>query len=374
MTTTAAVPSDVNNQHTHGMPTKVIVHPLVLLSAVDHYNRVAKDTSNRVVGVLLGEVDRFGNVDVLNSFAVPFEEDATNPDVWFLDHNFLDNMFAMYRKVSARERIIGWYSTGPKIRKSDIDIHQLFMERYLRHPVYVIIDVKMNTTTTTTTTHTSHNDLGVNAGIPTDAYMAVMEREDELSQPQWTFKHLESEIGALEAEEIGVEHLLRDVKDVNISSLSTSVDNRLNGLRALRGRLAEIDQYLALVASSENESEGMPINQTILYQLQNMFNLLPKLDESKEKSLTIKTNDAMMTMYLSSMLRSVVSLHDLIENKIQLRKNELDDYQSTTGTTSSSSSSSSTSTTGPAATGGSGSGGDGKDAPSSSSSSPTSKK
>ncbi len=33
----------------------VYVHPLVLLSVVDHYNRAAKDTRKRAVGVLLGE-------------------------------------------------------------------------------------------------------------------------------------------------------------------------------------------------------------------------------------------------------------------------------------------------------------------------------
>lgn len=47
---------------------KVVLHPLVLLSVVDHYNRVAKDTKKRVVGVLLGEVHK-GVVDVSNSFA-----------------------------------------------------------------------------------------------------------------------------------------------------------------------------------------------------------------------------------------------------------------------------------------------------------------
>lgn len=47
---------------------KVIVHPLVLLSIVDHYNRVAKDTRKRVVGVLLGNSSR-GTVDVTNSYA-----------------------------------------------------------------------------------------------------------------------------------------------------------------------------------------------------------------------------------------------------------------------------------------------------------------
>lgn len=49
-------------------PEKAIVHPLVLLSVVDHYNRVAKDTKKRVVGVLMGEVSR-GTIDITNCFA-----------------------------------------------------------------------------------------------------------------------------------------------------------------------------------------------------------------------------------------------------------------------------------------------------------------
>ena len=57
---------------------KVTMHPLVLLSAADHYHRVARGTRKRVVGVLLGTVFR-GRVDATNSFAVPFEEDSKNP-------------------------------------------------------------------------------------------------------------------------------------------------------------------------------------------------------------------------------------------------------------------------------------------------------
>lgn len=49
-------------------PEQVVVHPLVLLSVVDHYNRVAKDSKKRVVGVLLGESYK-GRVDATNSFA-----------------------------------------------------------------------------------------------------------------------------------------------------------------------------------------------------------------------------------------------------------------------------------------------------------------
>ena len=39
-------------------PEEIIVHPIVLLGVVDHYNRVAKDTRKRVVGVLLGETSQ----------------------------------------------------------------------------------------------------------------------------------------------------------------------------------------------------------------------------------------------------------------------------------------------------------------------------
>ena len=49
-------------------PESAVVHPLVLLSVVDHYNRVARDTRKRVVGLLLGEVSK-GQVDITNSFA-----------------------------------------------------------------------------------------------------------------------------------------------------------------------------------------------------------------------------------------------------------------------------------------------------------------
>lgn len=50
------------------LPSSVVVHPLVLLSAVDHYTRLGTSGNQRVVGVLLG-TSREGVVDVLNSYA-----------------------------------------------------------------------------------------------------------------------------------------------------------------------------------------------------------------------------------------------------------------------------------------------------------------
>jgi 26S proteasome regulatory subunit N8 len=90
--------------------TQVIVHPLVLLSAVDHYNRAAKGTRKRVVGILLGQNNE-STINVANSFAgmipsysiltpVPFEEDDKDPSVWFLDHTYIEDMNSMFKKIN----------------------------------------------------------------------------------------------------------------------------------------------------------------------------------------------------------------------------------------------------------------------------------
>ncbi len=48
------------------------------------------------------------------------------------------------------------------------------------------------------------------------------------------------EVGQTEAEEIGVEHLLRDVKDATLSTLASDVGAKLQALQGLRGRLSEV--------------------------------------------------------------------------------------------------------------------------------------
>ena len=90
-----------------GTPDTVVVHPLVLLSVVDHFFRMGyKDAKDkRVVGVILGEVDK-GRVDVVNSFALPFEEDPKDPGVFYLDHDYLESMYSMFRKVRLGEAAV----------------------------------------------------------------------------------------------------------------------------------------------------------------------------------------------------------------------------------------------------------------------------
>ncbi|KAF3403220.1 hypothetical protein DPV78_004105, partial [Talaromyces pinophilus] len=293
----------------------VSVAPLVLLSAADHYGRTAKGTRKRVVGVLLGQNDGT-NVRVSNSFAVPFEEDEKDPTVWFLDHNFVESMNDMFKKINAREKLIGWYHSGPKLRAADLEINELF-KRYTPNPLLVIIDVQPK-----------------EVGVPTDAYFAVEEIKDDGTTTSKTFVHTPSIIEAEEAEEIGVEHLLRDIRDVAVGTLSNRITGQLQSLQGLHLRLRDIGQYLQKVLDHE-----LPINHAILGNLQDIFNLLPNLSTPKSaneangtesdienselvRAMSVKTNDQLMAIYLSSLIRAITAFHDLIENKIQNRQQQ----------------------------------------------------
>ena len=60
-----------------------------------------------------------------------------------------------------------------------------------------------------------------------------------------------------------MEHLLRDVKDATVSTLASEVGRMVTGLKGLKSRLLEIQEYLEHVAA-----ERLPVNHDILYQLQ----------------------------------------------------------------------------------------------------------
>jgi 26S proteasome regulatory subunit N8 len=130
--------------------------------------------------------------------------------------------------------------------------------------------------------------------------------------------HVPSVIEAEEAEEIGVEHLLRDIKDNAIGTLSTRLSDQLGSMRGLVSRLGDIQSYLHKVVSGE-----LPVHHEIIYNLQDVFNCLPQVDSPQvAKSFNVKTNDQLMVMYLASIIRSVIALHNLIDNKLENKEAE----------------------------------------------------
>lgn len=70
----------------------------------------------------------------------------------------------------------------------------------------------------------------------------------------------------------------------------------------------------------------MPVNHQIVYHLQDALNLLPDLtDPTTTRSFASSTNDQLLVVYLSSLLRAVIALHALVDNKATIGRAELEE-------------------------------------------------
>ena len=65
------------------------------------------------------------------------------------------------------------------------------------------------------------------------------------------------------------------------------------------------------------------MNHQITYHLQDIFNLLPDLANPQfVKSVNVNTNDQMLVVYTASLIRSIIALHNLINNKLNNKEAE----------------------------------------------------
>lgn len=237
-----------------------------------------------------------------------------NQAVFYLDHNYLENMLIMFRKVNAKERVVGFYSTGPQIRPNDLRIHDI-VERFTgnytngsknmsipTHPgVFCIIDIRPGRADLPVTSYKVTEELG---SIGTGSTVGSIQR---------TFAHVASFMGAMEAEEVGVEHLLRDIHDPTVSTVASLIQGKLSGLATLQEKLVECKDYLESCARGD-----VNVNADIVANLQTILSLLPNLNTAElVNAMMVQTNDMHMAIYLASLIRTVIALHDLVNNKIR---------------------------------------------------------
>jgi 26S proteasome regulatory subunit N8 len=207
----------------------------------------------------------------------------------------------MFKKVNVKERVVGFYSSGPQIRPNDLRIYDVvsrFTTGFAYNPVFCIIDIRPN-----------------RQSIPTTAYKVVEEVNsgNDSNQRNRQFSHVPSLIGAMEAEEVGVEHLLRDINDPTVSTVASLIKAKLSGLSTLSEKLLECQEYLEACVRGDKK-----MNPEISANLQTILNLLPNLNtDDLVRSMLIKTNDMHLAIYLSALIRTVIALHDLVNNKVQ---------------------------------------------------------
>lgn len=273
---------------------KVIIHPLVLLGISDHQTRSNKE--ERVVGMLMGH-SKNGIVDVMSSIAIPFEENIEE-NLFYLDQSYLEEIKQMVTRVNQKEVFVGWYSTSPQIQPNDVQIHEM-MFKYTNNPVYLTVDIRNN----------DNYDLPVRSFIFNEINEnEKMENEILKNEKNLKFLNVLTETG-IDENEVGVKRLLKDLQQKNTTDLNVQVEMKYNSLKQLDKNIEMMKEYLENVINNK-----IPANQTILQNIQNMFNLSPNI-ENYIKQFSVNSNDVMVTIYLAQLVKSVLSVHDLIRNK-----------------------------------------------------------
>lgn len=247
------------------------------------------------------------------------------------------------------------YSSGPKIKPADLQIHEVY-RKYTSDPVFVILDVNSNKDLSLLASDTSTQIM--------EAYYAVQEKTHEESFSR-TFRTLKATFGADEAEDVGVEHLLRDIRNRSTSTLANRVSAKADSLRTMISKLEEMKAYLGMVRSGK-----YPYNAKIVSVIQEIFNQLPEtvkdsvgglsnedvsssgallsrrnsqdkagspldrqsstgwstgggnerreelVDPEQAKYISQEMNDQFLGLYVGATLRSILTLHDLVNNKL----------------------------------------------------------
>ena len=274
------------------------VHPLTILSIIDHYRRLNVTGAGRVVGALLGTAH--GHIiSLTSSFAVPFDQDPKDPRASFLDHNYMEAMVDLSKKVSAKERLVGWYKAvsigGGHFDDLGVDEadRQLASRLSASFGANILLVVDSN-------------------GVKAPKTFIYKAEEGILSG-------LDCALEAEEAELVGVEHLLRGISEAPSGMLSTQITRKIEALHGLDGELEDLEFTLISQLESGNLDQGL------LAHVQEMINNLPpefSQDTNSLQSITEQVTDQLIMTLTSTISQCVMSLHDLINNNLAIGEAE----------------------------------------------------
>lgn len=135
--------------------SSLVVHPLVLLSILDHHTR-RQDGAGRVIGTLLGRRDG-EKVEVTNCFAVPHAE---RDEEVAIGKDFNRQMLALHLRANRNETVVGWYATAfPEAEDQDTTvsnrclantsslIHEFYTgecdDASMDSPVHLVVDTSL---------------------------------------------------------------------------------------------------------------------------------------------------------------------------------------------------------------------------------------
>ncbi|KAJ1818465.1 hypothetical protein GGH91_002051 [Coemansia sp. RSA 2671] len=266
------------------------VHPVVLFSVLDHYLR-RNDNQERVIGTLLGVRSEDGRVvEIRSCFAVPHFETEDQVEVDMEHHR---SMFALHKKASAREQIVGWYATGSKLSKYAALIQDFYSrEAAPFSAVHLVMDTEL-TDGQLSIKCLQGSPIGAGAHPENCMFLPL---PYELQYPDAELTALQAAADSKDSEE-GYAVLISDMEQLE------------NSIEELKAMLQRVTAYVQGVCKGEEKP-----NNVIGKYLMDMLAVVPKID-SKQFSTLFQTHlqDILMVAYLTNLTRAQLNIADQLQ-------------------------------------------------------------
>jgi len=266
----------------NSIPVDVKIHPTVLFSIVDSYER-RNEKMKRVVGTLLG-TNIQGNIEVTDCFVVPHRDG----DEVAIDVEFARNSINTYKKINPAISIVGWFSTGYDIPNTSILIHEYY-SRETRSPIHVIIDTTLK-----------NNRPEIKAYCSTE--IGIPDRKQGT-----IFIPIPIEIVSYDAERLAIE-LLQEGKTNIKRTVKPGMDlvNVKLSLDDIYIMLNSVNEYVDKVISGK-----ITMDSNIGRNLMKIIDSIPMLDvQTFDTLMTNQMNDLLMVSYLSNLVKTQLTLNE----------------------------------------------------------------
>jgi len=273
-------------------PLSCRAHPVAILKILDSYVR-RQDGAKRTIGTLLGWISEGSVVDITDSFPV-VHKDTADEGV-FMDQEYHKQMLALRKKVSPREEVVGWFSTGDEINTTSAVIHGFYCSKDSEFKPTATLPAPVHLTVDTSLTQQA---LGIKAFMYVQPIVAP-----SLLQ----FLEVPLRVQTSTAEKSGISQLMlarRATREAQASGTVAkdiaSIDGFEGGLKELLGLFRRIQEYVRAVQSGKVEGDR-PVGRGLTTALC----AEPVIDtEAVEKLCQSSLQDGLMVVYLSYLTRT----------------------------------------------------------------------
>jgi translation initiation factor 3 subunit F len=275
------------------------VHPVAILTILDSYVR-RPEGARRTIGTLLGYIT--GSVlDITDAYAV-IHKDTDDQGV-LMETDYHKHVFQLRQKVSPREVVVGWFSTGDEITGTSAVIHSFYCSKeshfqpsiVLPSPIHLLVDTSLQ-----------KRNLEIKAFLNVRTVIA-----DSLLQ----FHEIPLEVQTSAAEKAGISLLMqarRAAREAPPGSQPVAsigqMDGFEGGLRELLELFKKFQAYVREVHAGKKEGDltvGRSITRTLCME--------PVIDVDAVENLCMNSlQDTLMVVYLSNLTKTQISLAEKI--------------------------------------------------------------